>query len=102
MFAFRPGIREIDVQGLYRSAWQQELEQIGGFDPHQPQIGKAGAQSFAVNLPQSSKQPFHGQQVSLGVQLRVLHRKRTVAAAQFHFQGLRPEEQFRWLQRFED
>ena len=102
VFPLGPGIGKINVQGKGRFARQQIFEQIGRLDAHQPEIRQAGAKSFAVDFPQTSEQPLHGQQIPAGMQSRVLHGKRTVAAAQFDLQRLRAWKQFRRLQRFED
>ena len=86
MFALGPGIGKIDVQRLDRFSRHQILEQVGGFDAQEPQIDQAGAQAFAVDFPQPAEQPFHREEIPIGMPPGVLDGKGTVAAAQLQFQ----------------
>ena len=88
VFALRPRVGKVNVQGCDRMRGQKPFEKVGGFDTDGADVGKSAALRFAFQLTHATKQPFHTNEVFLMMLRRVLREKGTIAAAQFHFQRL--------------
>src|SRR5882724_9121618 len=100
MFALRPGVRKINVQGGGGLWWQKIFQEIRRLDADTHEIRQSSATPFAVQLADASAEALHANEITLGMRFGVVHQERGIAAAEFHFQGLNRWEIFRdvkWL-----
>lgn len=102
MAALRPGVGEIKVQGGGGVGWQQVFEEIAGFEADAAQVGQARLPPLAVELPNSSQEPFHTDTIAFGVAAGVLDKEGAIPTAQLDFQGLDAGKQLRQINPFED
>ena len=102
MPALGPGVGEIKVQGGGGVGWQQVFEEIAGFEADAAQVGQARLPTFAVELPNSSQEPFHTDQIAFGVPAGVLDQEGAIPAAQLNFEGLNARKQLREINPLED
>jgi hypothetical protein len=88
MLAFGPWIREIDVERCDGVGGEEKLEEIGGFDPKQAEVGEIAARGFAIRLAQAPEEPFDAENIVVGVGARVMNEESAVATAEFDFERL--------------
>src|SRR5882724_6691145 len=100
MFALRPGVRKINVQRGGGLRWQKIFQKVRRLDADTPEIRQSSATPFAVQLANAPSEALHTDEIVFRMRFGLVHQERSVAAAEFHFQGLNRWEIFRdvkWL-----
>jgi hypothetical protein len=72
---------------------EKVFQEITGLDPEQAEVDEVVSGGLPLNLPQASQQTFHAEKVPVGLRGGILDKKRTVTAAELHFEGLTTGEQ---------
>ena len=98
----RPRVGKINVQRGHRARRQKILQKIRRLYPHAAQIRQPGAPALAVQFADAAQQPFDADEIPVRMPPRVFDEKRSVAAAQFHFQRLWFWKKLRQVQPFDD
>lgn len=85
VFSFRPWIREVNMKAGDGIRREEPLDEVGGFDPDQPDIFEIAAKGFSVGFSQSSQKAFHSDQVDGRIFCGVLGEEGSITASEFHF-----------------
>lgn len=79
MTPFGPWVWKIDMECQEEVGWDQVFQDVGGLQANQAEILEFRPQSFAIELPEASQEPFHPDEIMPGVRGCVLSEKGSVA-----------------------
>jgi hypothetical protein len=97
LFAFGPGIGEVDMERRDRMMRQEVFEEIDGFNSNQTDVGELAARRFPLDFAEASEEPLDPDEIAGWLRRCVMDEKRTVAAAEVDFDWLPDrEEGFEW------
>ena len=81
---------------------QKILQKIRRFDLHAAQIRQPGAAALAIQLAEAAEEPLDADEIPFRMPPGVIGEKRSVAAAEFHFERPGLGEKLRQIERFDD
>ena len=88
VFEFWPRIRKINMHRRRRVPWQEVLQKITGFNAQAARVLQSQPATFFIQLLKSAEQPLDAEEIFLRIGPGIFRQKRSIPAAEFHFERL--------------